>query len=166
MNKNEDRFFENLFYNYLDEIKILFFPDKWSSISLDYSKNELLAIVFIYRRENVNMSEVAEYINAPLNTVTGVINRLEKKQIVERKRDLKDKRVVNISLTSKGKELYEKEKKEIIYYVKEIYKTLTEEEKSLIMSIAGKVISVLKSGKTKGNEQENKEKRVRKIIIE
>lgn len=166
MNKNEDMFFENLFYNYLDEIKILFFPDKWSSISLDYSKNELLAIVFIYRRENVNMSEVAEYINAPLNTVTGVINRLEKKQIVERKRDLKDKRVVNISLTEKGKELYEEEKKEIIYYVKEIYRTLTEEEKSLIMSIAGKVISVLKSGKTKRNEQEKKEKRVRKIIIE
>ncbi len=110
-------------------MKFLFFPDKWSSISLDYSKNELLSIVFIYRKESVNMSEIAEYINAPLNTVTGVINRLEKKQIVERKRDLKDKRVVNIILTQKGKQLYEEEKKEIIYYVKEVYKSLTEEEK-------------------------------------
>ncbi len=78
MEKKEDVFFENLFYNYLDQMKFLFFPDKWSSISLDYSKNELLSIVFIYRKESVNMSEIAEYINAPLNTVTGVINRLEK----------------------------------------------------------------------------------------
>ncbi len=166
MSEKEDVFFETLFYDYLDEIKFLFFPDKWSSISLDYSKNELLAIVFIYRKENVNMSEVADYINAPLNTVTGVINRLEKKQIVERKRDLKDKRVVNISLTPKGKESFNEEKKEIIYYVKEIYKSLTEEEKRSIMIIAGKVISILKSDKTKTSKEEQKEKRVRKIIIE
>lgn len=166
MEKKEDVFFENLFYNYLDQMKFLFFPDKWSSISLDYSKNELLSIVFIYRKESVNMSEVAEYINAPLNTVTGVINRLEKKQIVERKRDLKDKRVVNIVLTSKGKQLYEEEKKEIIYYVKEVYKSLTEEEKKSLMIIAGKIISVLKSDKIKGNGQRKKGKRVRKITIE
>ncbi|EJO5346347.1 MarR family transcriptional regulator [Clostridium botulinum] len=166
MDKKEDLFFEKLFYNYLDQIKFLFFPDKWSSISLDYSKNELLSIVFIYRKESVNMSEVAEYINAPLNTVTGVINRLEKKQIVERKRDSKDKRVVNIALTSKGKKLYEEEKNEIIYYVKEIYKSLTEEEKKSLMIIAGKIISVLKSDKIKGNGKRRKGKRVRKITIE
>lgn len=166
MIQKEDLFFENLFYQYLDELKFLFFPDKWGNNLLDYSKNELLAITFIYRKENVNMSEIAEYINAPLNTVTGVINRLEKKRIVERKRDANDKRVVNICLSDEGKDIYETEKKEIVDFVKKVYNALTDEEKSTVMGVTMKVISILKHGNDSSKKQVKEVKRVKKIVIE
>lgn len=166
MSNNKELFFENMFYQYLDELKFLFFPEKWETNLLDYSKNELLAITFIYRNVEVNMSEIAEYINAPLNTVSGVINRLEKKNVVRRKRDSKDKRVVNICLTEEGFKLFESEKKEIIYYVERIYNSLTEDEKIAIMGICGKVITILKEDKTTINKEEKSVKRVKKIIIE
>jgi len=70
---------ESIVFNYIDEFKVLFFPEQWSDIFLDFSKNEILALLFLYRRNNVNMTEIAEYIMAPLNTATGVISRLEKK---------------------------------------------------------------------------------------
>ena len=90
-------------FQFIDEIKDIIQGHKWKSVALDCSKNELLALFFIYRKEKVNNSDIAEYIGAPLNTVTGVINRLEKKGLVERLRDKEDKRVVNIILTDMGK---------------------------------------------------------------
>lgn len=164
MAANED--FESVIFHYIDELKFLFFPDKWSNAFLDYSKNELLALIFIYRNKTVNMSEIADYINAPLNTTTGVVGRLEKKLMVERKRDNGDRRIVNIVLTSKAEEFIEREKKAVEYYFKELYKMLTEEEKTAALSILGKILSVLKLGENKVNEEEKLVKKVKRIIIE
>lgn len=157
---------EALMYNYIDEFKSLFFQSKRSSALLDYSKNEVLAILFLYRKKITNVSEIAEYIDAPLNTATGVINRLEKKEIVERKRDFEDKRVVKIILTPKGEELFESEKKLYTSYFIKVYNELNEEEKSTIIGIVNKVISVLKSDKNELTLEEKKTKNIKRINIE
>ena len=86
-------FMEEMLFKYIDEFKMVLFPEQWFNIFLECSKNEILALLLIYKEQMVNMSEVAEYINAPLNTATGVISRLEKRKLVERSRDCQDKRV-------------------------------------------------------------------------
>ncbi|MBL4931936.1 MarR family winged helix-turn-helix transcriptional regulator [Clostridium paridis] len=164
MSHNETFTFESLIFNYIDELKFLLFPDQWSNAFLDYSKNEILTLLILYRKKNVNMSEIAEYINAPLNTATGVVGRLEKKMMVERKRDSLDRRVVNIVLTEKGNLFMEEEKKSFEYYFKEIFNSLTAEEKAAAMSIFNKTLSILKKGKSKDDEKSPK--KVKRIIIE
>ena len=167
MSIKEKAFFEELMFKYIDEYKFIFFPDKWSNLFLDYSKNEFLAIVFIYRNKNVTISDISEYIDAPLNTVTGVINRLEKKKMVTRIRDTIDKRVVNISLTSFGEDEFIKAKDEIIYFIKKIYSELNDEEMSVLFGVVSKVMGILKDGKNNEVSEENiKKKKVRKITIE
>ncbi|WP_297428490.1 MarR family transcriptional regulator [Clostridium sp.] len=163
---NEDFNIENIIFKYIDEFKFIFFPDKWSSVFLDYSKNEILAMLLIYRKNKVNMSEIAEYINAPLNTATGVISRLEKKNIAERTRDNEDKRVVMITLTENGREFILEEKRQIEYYFKEVYKSLTKEEINAAMSIVNKVVAVLKAGNQKKMQEEKVVKKIRRITIE
>lgn len=166
MNK-DDNFYEEEFYKLMDEVMILFFPDKWGTDLLDYSKNELLTIIFIYRNKNVTVSEIADYLMCPLNTISGVVSRLEKKSIVERVRDTKDKRIVNIKLTEAGLDLYNKEKDEIIYYFKEVYNALTEEERGAIFRAFTKVIDILMKGKLNNRgKEEVKVKKIKKIIIE
>lgn len=165
MTINEDFNIEGLIFKCIDECKFLLFPDKWSNAFLDYSKNEILAMLLVYRKGKVNMSEVAEYINAPLNTATGVISRLEKKLIVERIRDTQDKRVVMISLTEIGKDFILNEKNNIEYYFRKIYEALTEEEKMAIISIVTKVISILKTDRNI-TDQEKPSKKVKRITIE
>lgn len=158
--------FEAIIFNYIDEFKFLLFPDQWSKVFLDYSKNEILALLFLYRNKTANMTEIAEYINAPLNTTTGVIGRLEKKLMVERIRGNEDRRVVNIVLTKTAEEFIDQEKKFIEHYFKEIYKVLTEEEKIATMNIFNKVVSVLKHEKDKINGEAREDKKVKRIIIE
>jgi len=166
MTFNEGLNFEKVIFDYIDEVKFLFFPDQWSSAFLDYSKNEILTLLFLYRNKSGNMTEISDYINAPLNTTTGVVSRLEKKSMVERKRDANDRRIVNIILTEKAIEFIDEEKKVIEYYFKEVYKALTDEEKAAAMNIFKKIGSVLKEGKNKSKEEEQVVKKVKRIIIE
>jgi len=166
MTTNEEFGFESIIFEYIDELKFLFFPDQWSNVFLDYSKNEILVIIFVYRNKSANMTEISDYINAPLNTTTGVVSRLEKKLMVERKRDNEDRRVVNIVLTKKANEFIDQEKKVIGYYFKEIYKALTDEEKVATMNIFKKVTSVLKQEKDRAKVDHKAPKKVKRIIIE
>ncbi len=157
---------ETIIFEYFDELKFLFFPDKWSSVFLDYSKNEILAMLFLYRNKKANMTEIAQYINAPLNTATGVIGRLEKKLMVERLRDKDDRRVVNIVLTKGAEDFIEQEKRTISHYFEEVVKILSDEEKKAALSIFRKVALVLKQDKLTDINNNKSEKRVKRIIIE
>jgi Transcriptional regulators len=156
---------EDMIFSYIDEFKFLFFPDQWSRIFLDYSKNEILAMLFLYRSKTANMTEISEYINAPLNTTTGVIGRLEKKEMVERIRSIEDRRIVQIVLTAKAMEFINKEKEIIGFYSGKIYEALTDEEKKAAFNIIRKVIGVLQQGRDKQNIGTS-EKKVRRINIE
>jgi len=157
---------EKIVFNYIDEFKVLFFPQQWSDIFLDFSKNEILALLFLYRKKNANMTEIAEYIMAPLNTATGVIARLEKKLMIERIRSLEDRRIVLITLTEVASTVIEKEKAMITKYLIKIYGRLTEEEISSALSIYNKVLGVFKEIKNPIIEEEISIKKLRKITIE
>ncbi|MBP3888315.1 MAG: MarR family transcriptional regulator [Cellulosilyticum sp.] len=165
MGEREVNFLEDMLFKYIDEFKILFFPEQWANAFMECSKNEILALLLIYRKSSVNMTEVAEYIGAPLNTATGVISRLEKKKLVERTRDLEDKRIVKISLTEQGTCYFEEEKKLIIRYFKALMSKLTAEEEHAIYSVMEKFLSLLKEGIPK-EETPTVAKKVRRITIE
>ncbi len=158
--------FESIIFDYIDKFRFLLSPDQWSAAFLDYSKNEILSLLFLYKNSTANMTEIADYINAPLNTATGVISRLEKKSMVERKRNSEDRRIVNIILTETAEEFIAKEKKLIQYYFQEIYKELTEEEKNAALSIISKVVAVFKNDKVKEECKDTTVKKVKRIAIE
>ena len=156
---------ESIIFNYIDEFKVLFFPEQWSEIFLDFSKNEILALLFLYRKKDANMTEIAEYIMAPLNTATGVIARLEKKLMVQRIRSALDRRIVLITLTTLADKVIQKERAMITRYLIKIYGRLTEEEISSALSIYKKVVRVFKESKNI-IEEEIPIKKLKRIIIE
>lgn len=49
------------------------------------------------------VSEVANQLNVTLSAATGLVDRLVKSKLVERERDLQDRRVVWVKVTSEGK---------------------------------------------------------------
>jgi len=157
--------FESLIFDYIDQFKFIFFPEQWNTVFLDYSKNEMLTLLYISKNKTANMTEIADYINAPLNTATGIIGRLEKKQMVERRRGDEDRRVVNIVLTKNAEDFISEAKKVFEHYFIEVYKALSDEEKSTAFSIFNKIVSVLKNNKYGANNEE-KTKKVKRIIVE
>ena len=69
---------------------------------------QLWALRVIYTEGQLSMGKLSERMYLHMSTVSGIVDRLEKKGYVERKRDVADRRVVKISLTKTGKKLVQK----------------------------------------------------------
>lgn len=154
---------ENTLFNFVDQIKVLIAPETWSNILLNCTKNEMLVLMLLYRSADVNMTQIAEYLNVPLNTATGIIARMEKKEIVLRIRSLEDKRVVTIVLTDSGKQQLQNMLQAFISYGQKVIESLTAEEITLMGKVIEKVINLLQEVRMNEETPINK---VRNIVIE
>lgn len=148
--------------DYIEEVKELLSSDLWENVFLNCSKNEVLIFWLLYRREEVNMTEVADYIHVPLNTATGIINRMEKNGFIVRTRSTEDRRVVHISFSEKGAAQFDALLSEMMRYGLQVVNSLTGEEMDLLRNMTAKVLEVLRQEKQK----EAVPKKIRKIEIE
>ena len=63
-------------------------------------------LALLKNKETMNPTEISRRIHRNKNTLTGVIDNMERDGLVERKRSRKDRRVINIRATGRGRELY------------------------------------------------------------
>jgi DNA-binding MarR family transcriptional regulator len=157
---------EDFIFEFIDQCKLLFFPEKWNNSFMDYSKNEVFALLFVYRKGHANMTEIADYLGVPLNTATGIISRLEKRNVIKRERDIIDKRVVTIAICQEGIDFLNKQLKIIEHYYNLLMGNMSEEEKMLLIRLAGRFIDIVSRDLSEQGELQEDKKRVKKITIE
>lgn len=63
---------------------------------------------YIKNNGRVNSSELAEVFYVKKSAITAIINRLTHRELITRDRDPNDRRIVYLSLTDKGEDLYSK----------------------------------------------------------
>ena len=148
--------------NYIEQVKELLSSELWGNIFLNCTKNEVMIFWLLYRKSEVNMSEISEYIHVPLNTATGIVGRMERTGLIVRTRSAEDKRVVLIRFSEKGMTQFNRLMNEVFYYFTQVMGTLTQEETVLFQKMMTKVIDVLKQERKK----EETTRKVRKITIE
>lgn len=140
---------EKEFMPYIDTLESLVISDFWSNLLLDCTKNELLVLWLLYKKDEVNMTQVADYIHVPLNTATGIITRMEKRKLVNRERSQQDKRIVTIVFGEEGQKQIQNVISQMIYYAGKVFSTFTTEEIALITKMADKLIAVMKEERNK-----------------
>jgi DNA-binding MarR family transcriptional regulator len=97
----------------------------------DFSFLELKGLsAFIDDQREYTISEISTTIHLPLSNITIIINRLAKKGIVKKKRDLKDKRVIRVFLTEKGKKMRREFMGKRVQEVKDLLGRLSEEDQN------------------------------------
>ncbi len=69
---------------------------------------QLWALRTLHNHGPLSMGELSDRMYLHISTISGIIDRLENKDYVKRRRDHLDRRVVKISLTSKGRKLVQK----------------------------------------------------------
>lgn len=94
----------------------------------DITNNDMHIIDVIGIDQMKNMSAIAKQLRVTVGTLTIAINNLLKKGYVERTRGQKDKRVVFISLSEKGKRAYRHHEQFHKDMVDKLLECLTEEE--------------------------------------
>ncbi len=84
-----------------------------SRLYIELNKNGLTECQFyaldaLYHLGPINQKELGKKISRSEGNVTMVVNNLEKRNLIEKKRCENDKRIYIIKLKNKGKDLYEK----------------------------------------------------------
>ena len=85
------------------------------------------------------MTEVANDLDITVGTLTTAINRLIKKEYVERRRIEEDRRVVLIKLTAKGEEAFKSHAQFHDDMIKSVILELSETEEGVLISSLKKV---------------------------
>lgn len=156
---------EDLLFEYVDKVKAVISNELWENILLNSTKNEVFILMLLYRNDYVNMTQIAEYVNVPLNTATGIVARMEKRGWICRNRDPEDKRVVTIVLTEQGLEQMHNILNEFIRYGTLIIQELNDKEIQLLGKTFDKIIGVLNNEQDKEQSASHK-KMIKKIRIE
>lgn len=73
----------------------------------DLSIQEVRAIVIVAKSEEIMMGALASKMRLAVNSTTVLVDKLVKKQYLERRRTPEDRRVVRVMLTEQGKKVYE-----------------------------------------------------------
>ncbi len=77
---------------------------------LDITYPQYLVFMVLWEKEPLSVNEIGQKLALDSGTLTPMLKRLEQKEFILRNRRKSDERIVEISLTSKGKELQHKVK--------------------------------------------------------
>lgn len=101
------------------------------------NEKELFIIAFIGEKMSVKMSDIADYIQAPLSTLTTIVDKLVTNKFLLRYNSNDDRRVVKVELDRKGKASYKEFQNRRAIVAKKVLGHLTEvEQVTLIANLA------------------------------
>lgn len=88
----------------VDTIETLLSKDMtWGA--LDITKPQLVTLIAISKKKCCTMTELGKLTGYATTALTGIVDRLVRKKLVQRIRDEKDRRIVKVTVTERGSEL-------------------------------------------------------------
>jgi DNA-binding MarR family transcriptional regulator len=100
---------------------------------------QLHTLVFIKKNAGVQMSDIAKEFKIELPSATSLINKLVTMNLVQRKTDEKDRRLVRIVVTEQGMTLLQQTMKEKIKHISELLSYLTQDEQQFLLTTIKKI---------------------------
>ena len=119
---------QGMLFDYVDRFRSLLPPGAWQGLARDLAKNDVLTLLYLHRTQPSRMSDLAAYLDAPLNTATGAVTRLQQRGLVEREHSPDDNRIVLISLNAEGRRLIPQSNKESVPLIGSPFAELTNEK--------------------------------------
>lgn len=105
---------------------------------------QYLVLLVLWERDCQPVNDIAKRLHLETNTVTPLLQRMEKAGLIERKRGESDTRQRIVSLTSRAYAMREQAKDIPIGLGKEVTKYISEEERTAMIQALDKLIEGLK----------------------
>ncbi len=113
------------------------FPD------LALTPREVNILILLGEREELIMTELAAMTDSPLSTATRIVDRLVKKNLVQRERSERDRRIVVIRASEQGKLLHQNMQEQHLAASYKMLQALTEEEREVYVGLVAKLAAGL-----------------------
>ncbi|MCR5031569.1 MAG: MarR family transcriptional regulator [Lachnospiraceae bacterium] len=75
---------------------------------LDLTYTQYITMMVLWEKKQMNVKELGSYLYLDSGTLTPVLKKLESKHYIERSRDKKDERVLNVTVTPEGEKLQDR----------------------------------------------------------
>lgn len=105
----------------------------------DLTKKDLMVIDFVGKESTCIMRDIAEYLNAPVSTLTSMIDKLVRKKQLRRERSEEDRRIVEVMLGDIGKQTFEEFRDSRMTMCRAMLSALEPNEQEEIIRLMGKV---------------------------
>ncbi len=109
-------------------------PEKLFDIGISVSEMDVLSYLFFKARPS--MSEMGKDLYIDLSTLTRIVDKLVKKNLVVREPDLEDRRVIRVTMSAEGREMGEKFKQESKEKAKSVLRQMTFEERNTFLNLS------------------------------
>jgi len=161
MKRDVDQVLEAIIYLYTESRRLT----KELARRADLTGPQLTVVKILEQIGDLSLSELSERIRAQNSTVTGIIDRMERENLVTRERSKEDRRVVYIRLTTKGRRLAEEIPVEPMEIFRGALESLSASEVRELVKILGKVANrvrqTVRRETAENDSDENTERRAR-----
>ena len=105
------------------------------------SQGRFLALIVMNRKPNVEVSPstLADKIGVKRATMTGLLDRLQQDNLVERKVHTGDRRKIEVRITDRGRQILDEMLPDYYRHIAKLMANLTEKERLELVSLLGKV---------------------------
>jgi DNA-binding MarR family transcriptional regulator len=104
---------------------------------------QFTALQIIVNNESLTIGDLSQKMGLACSTITDLIDRMEKTELVIRKRDANDKRVVWIEVLPKGHDILEKVLKKRIEFLNSKLINIEDEDKRALNNLLEKVYEAM-----------------------
>ncbi|MFH1406453.1 MAG: TolC family protein [Candidatus Omnitrophota bacterium] len=106
---------------------------------------QMAIMQLLMREEKCTMSDIARHLSITTAAATGLIERLFRARLVERRGHEKDRRIVNIMLTEKGKRTVEDMSRQMQSTIRDVFGRLSAQERGAYLRIVKKLCRIMKN---------------------
>lgn len=82
--------------------------DKCGKACGGLNEKEQIILFYLGKNEDAKMSDLAAIVDAPMSTVTSIVNKLVENDLLNRNHSVEDRRIINVSLAPKGRNIFKK----------------------------------------------------------
>jgi MarR family 2-MHQ and catechol resistance regulon transcriptional repressor len=106
---------------------------------VELNMQELRVVEFLGNEGPRMMRELAEHLTVAVNSVTSIVDNLERKGLARRQRSEEDRRVVRVELTEDGRVMYRSVTDANLRLFRSMLGALTEDEQEIFMVLFRKI---------------------------
>ena len=106
---------------------------------VELNMQELRVVEFLGNEGPRMMRELAEHLTVAVNSMTSIVDNLERKQLVRRQRSEEDRRVIRVELTDAGRDIHQSLVEVNLRLFRSMLGVLTEDEQEIFMVLFRKI---------------------------
>lgn len=113
----------------------------------EITTDQFTLLQFIAQNPSVTATEIAQSFGVGRSAITALVNRLVQKNLLERKRNEKDRRIIYLSLTDRGKFVVMETEKQINQFLQDKLSHFDVEDTEKFLNLIEKLATLIENDK-------------------